>query len=380
MDTEEKDSANACSKCGACLAACAVYQLLLEEPASPRGRLATLTALKEGRLEDTPENRRFIEACMLCGRCEAACHKGVKGREAILDVRRIWWQEKKTPLWKRLLTHWYGPAGLRRLRFVWGFMARTPLRRFLLLPRAMGSPLKKNRPDSAGSTGLFPGCVLGVFYPDLIRGIEGLMREDGSAVQIMSGFDCCGFPALSQGNIKTFEQKKRHNETLIREQGVATLVLPCATGLMAMRAHYTAEAAYEDLGVWLQNQKREWTILHPDILNAPPGFWLFHRPCHQPKRDETRGWMGALSRCKGIRMPAREETDCCGFGGLFSIGYPVLSRSILADRQNRWRQQGVGGIITDCPGCYMQFREVGMLPVLFFTEPFVKPAEPAETP
>jgi Fe-S oxidoreductase len=229
-------------------------------------------------------------------------------------------------------------------------------------------------------TALFPGCVLGVFYPDLVRGIEGLMWESDVNVRSLGRFDCCGFPALSQGNLKTFEQKKRYNEARMRESGVRTLVLPCATGFMAMRAHYTPDVAYEDLGTWLQNQDREWEILHPDVLKASEGVWLFHRPCHQPKRDESRGWLGALARSSSIRMTAREETDCCGFGGLFSIGFPILSRAILRDRQDTWRSQGVGGIITDCPGCYMQFREAGTLPVLFFSEVFCRPAGPAEVP
>jgi len=361
-----------CSRCGACLNSCAVYQLLLEEAASPRGRLATLAALREGRLEDKPENRRFIEACMLCGRCEVVCNKGVKGREEIMAQRLLWRQEKKGSWWKRLLTRFYGPKLLRLVRPFFGLIALSPLRKRLLLPVSGGPAVKrgKKRHQLPSDIGLFPGCVLGVFYPQLLQHIEVLLNKSGVMAHVLWEADCCGFPALSQGDLISFNKKRLRNEALFKKKGIKTLIVPCATGVMAMRAHYSGEFVIEELGNYFLSVLSTPDIVRKDVLNSADGFWLYHRPCHQPKRDESGGWLKAISDCPAIRMPMREETDCCGFGGLFSIGFPSLSRQILHDRQEKWRQDGVGGVITDCPGCYLQFKELGTLPVLFFTELF----------
>lgn len=363
-----------CSRCGSCLSACAVYRILLREAASPRGRLATLDALQKGLLEDIPKNRRYIEACMLCGRCEAACSKGVKGREEILETRRIWRLEKKGPLWKRLLTRFYGPKFLRLLRPFFGLLRLTPLRRMLLLPGAKGRRRRKRSEREAGQNGtaLYPGCVLGVFYPHLPLQMAELLSRSGTPVSILWEADCCGFPAISQGDMPGFARKRMANERLFRKRGIQTLILPCATGVMAMRAHYSRSFTVEDLGSFLLSRLGDAEILHRQVLEAEDGFWLFHRPCHQPARDESGGWMKVLAQCKKIRMPSREETDCCGFGGLFSIGFSRISRQILQERQDTWRRKGYGGVITDCPGCYMQFKELGTMPVLFFSELFAR--------
>lgn len=368
---------NSCSRCGSCLGACAVYQLLLEEPASPRGRLATLAALREGRLPDTPQNRRFIEACMLCGRCEAACHKGVKGRDEILAMRLLWRQAGKGAWWKRLLTLFYGRRFLRLARPFLTLLAQTPLRRHLLLPRADARGARSPKPSTAGNSeiALFPGCVLGVFYPRLLRQMVTLLQCSGVRVQVLWDADCCGFPALSQGDLASFARKKKKNERLFQERGVKTLIVPCATGVMAMRAHYQGDFSVWDLGTYLLTKLPEITIRHPAVVNAADGFWLFHRPCHQPKRDESIGWFKEIAACPKIRMPAREETDCCGFGGMFSIGFPSVSRAILHRRQDLWLRQGIGGIVTDCPGCYLQFRAAGTMPVLFLSELFAAQPE-----
>ncbi len=367
------DNRAECSRCGACLNACAVYRLLLEEPASPRGRLATLSALREGRLENSPANRRFIDACMLCGRCEAVCNKGVKGRDDVLAIRRLWHQDRKGPWWKRLLTRFYSPRLLRLLRPCLRILALTPLRKRLLLPVSkIKHPRRLENSESTETENvIFPGCVLGVFYPGLVVQIERLLNEKNLDVTVLWEADCCGFPALSQGDLASFGRRKNRNEKLLQKKGVKTLIVPCATGVMAMQAHYEGDSVIEELGHFLLARMPQVQIHCPEVLEAADGFWLFHRSCHQPKRDESKSWLKAMADSPAIRMPWRQETDCCGFGGLFSIGFPSLSRQILQDRQDMWRQQGVGGVITDCPGCYMQFRELGTMPVLFFTELFV---------
>jgi glycolate oxidase iron-sulfur subunit len=61
---------------------------------------------------------------------------------------------------------------------------------------------------------------------------------------------------------------------------------------------------------------------------------------------------------------------CCGFGGIFSIGFPSTSKKILKRKEESLREMGAGTVVTACPGCYLQLRESLPRRVLFFIDLF----------
>ena len=66
-----------CVHCGLCLSACPTYTVLGVETESPRGRIALMKAVNEGRLEITPIVASHWDACLQCRACEAVCPAGV---------------------------------------------------------------------------------------------------------------------------------------------------------------------------------------------------------------------------------------------------------------------------------------------------------------
>ena len=61
---------------------------------------------------------------------------------------------------------------------------------------------------------------------------------------------------------------------------------------------------------------------------------------------------------------------CCGFGGIFSVGFPNTSKKILDRREKYLKETGADIVFTSCPGCYMQLRENLSYDVRFFIELF----------
>src|SRR5690606_1285051 len=73
-DTESHDSfhdfpfpdADACVKCGLCLPHCPTYALHQHEGDSPRGRIALMQGLAEGRLPPQGNTVGHLDGCLVC--------------------------------------------------------------------------------------------------------------------------------------------------------------------------------------------------------------------------------------------------------------------------------------------------------------------------
>ena len=73
LDPEQLAS---CTACGMCLPHCPTYRVTGEEAASPRGRLALMSAVQKSGVAE-PSFASHMELCVLCRGCETACPAGV---------------------------------------------------------------------------------------------------------------------------------------------------------------------------------------------------------------------------------------------------------------------------------------------------------------
>ena len=80
-----------CVHCGLCLSACPTYTQLGVETESPRGRLALMKAVNEGRTPITDRIASHWDLCLQCRACEAVCPSGVPYGRIMEQTRAQVW-------------------------------------------------------------------------------------------------------------------------------------------------------------------------------------------------------------------------------------------------------------------------------------------------
>ena len=76
-DAPEESDLYKCVHCGFCLQVCPTYLETGLETESPRGRIALMKAVNEGRIGMTDSVVRHWDLCIQCRACEVACPSGV---------------------------------------------------------------------------------------------------------------------------------------------------------------------------------------------------------------------------------------------------------------------------------------------------------------
>src|SRR3982751_4689072 len=116
-----------CMHCGLCLPTCPTYDATKEERNSPRGRIALMRAIADGRLEARRPFAEEMYFCLGCLACMTACPAGVNYAELFEHARAEAEQSKTLSSPQRSL--------IRNFTLRWLFM---DLHRLRLVGAAMG--------------------------------------------------------------------------------------------------------------------------------------------------------------------------------------------------------------------------------------------------
>jgi len=364
-----------CADCGTCQSACPVYGAELSEPNSPRGKVNLIKAVDDGRLPANARNRKLLYQCLVCGGCEQACPNGVEFNTMMIDHRNRIAGGRRIPWLKKMILFLYQGFILRKLLWLPQLLARTPLKKKLFLPSFQNTNLKKivsRDRKKVYDVLLFPGCVLTYFYSEKIAQIKSLLEKQGLTVAYPSGLRCCGFPYLSQGWSKKFTALKKKNQAVFKSFRFKHLVVPCSTGVLAFRKYYDLPGIeIFELGEFFFKFRPD-AAIDPEFGKQFPNPFTYHDPCHNLKslklQKEARHFLEPF----GDRYRDDPSALCCGFGGIFKVGFPATSARILAKKTDKLAEIGVAAVVTSCPGCYLQLKESLLLPVYFFSDIFTK--------
>lgn len=210
---------------------------------------------------------------------------------------------------------------------------------------------------------LFGTCVVDLFFPQAGMDAIHLLEREGIQVNYPQGQSCCGQPAYTSGYTEQARQVARAQVQLFA--GSDPVIVPSGSCAGMFREHYPelfkdepqmlekvldlAERTYELTEFLLYVCKVRFNDQGQPIRIA------LHTSCSARREMNThlhaRELLGQLGNVE--RVEHSHESECCGFGGTFSVRMPDISGAMVADKTQALKDSGADQVITADCGCLM---------------------------
>lgn len=392
-DSPPVDVMRACVHCGFCLPACPTYRLTLRERSSPRGRIALIKSVHEGRLSIMDETfQEEMSFCLNCRACEAVCPSGVRYGELVETARAQIEQVTRhapqitlaraatfrgvfgsTRRFRALSSglRLYQRSGAQRVVRKSGVLKLIHLQEQEALLPAMADrfliPGQEYWPAEGarrGTVALLAGCVMSTAYADVDRATARVLARNGYDVVVPAGQGCCGALSVHSGDMGGGRALARANIEAF-DNPIFDAVVVNAAGCGAAMKEYgfllRNDPAYaERARRFSQRVKDSTEFLARAGLSVEPGRLAltvtYQEPCHlahaQRITAEPRKLLAAIPGLTLVEMP--ESSMCCGSAGIYNVLQPETSATLLARKLDNAGTTGAATIVSANPGCMMQ--------------------------
>ncbi len=397
-DTPAEADMYRCVHCGLCLSSCPTYTVTGLEMESPRGRIALMKAVNEGRAEISERIVSHWEACLNCRACEAVCPSGVPyGRMMERTRAQIRTHQRQSPGMKRM-TRWFLRAalprpglmrlGARLLRVyqqlgVQAVVRRTGLLRLMpgnlgqlesQLPKMSGSffgPSNRTYRPAGGEpttkVALLSGCVMPLMQGPTMEAAVRTLTRNGCEVTVPPRQGCCGALNLHAGDLETGRAMARKNIDSFLSSG-ADCIVTCSAGCGSTMKEYEEllkdDEEYAAKARQASEMTQDITEFLAELPFRPPAANLprtvtYQDPCHLAHAQRISAAPRAILRgIPGVTLLEMENPAmCCGGAGVYSAVQPSLSRRILGRKLDAIADTGASEVVTANPGCMLQLEQ-----------------------
>ncbi len=383
-----------CVHCGLCLSACPTYLETKLETESPRGRIALMKAVHEGRAGISERLVSHWEMCLQCRACEAVCPSGVPYGRLMENTRaQIRHGDLQSPELNRLsrlflraalphnrrlriaghLMRAYQRSGAQRLVRGLGILKALPggLGEMEAQMPVMGSrffgPDGRRRPalgDRRMTVGLLSGCVMPLMQPEAMMATVRALQRNGCDVITPTAQGCCGALNLHAGDLELGRQLARRNIDAFRGAGVDVIITASAGCGSSMKEYgdlLRDDPQYGDMASEFAANTKDITEFLADLPVDPPRAELPWRvtmqdPCHlahaQRITEAPRRVLRSIPGLELFEMP--ESSLCCGSAGFYSLIQRDMSRRLQRRKVDNALSTEAAVIASANPGCMAQ--------------------------
>ncbi len=386
-----------CVHCGLCLSACPTYVETQLETESPRGRIALMKAVHEGRVGISDRLVFHWELCLQCRACEAVCPSGVPYGRLMEHTRaQVRDSNLQSPELNRLsrlfltaalphngrlrlaghLMRLYQKSGLQGLVRRTGLLKVLPggLDQMEAQMPVMGdqfftpsSQIYPARGERRMTVGLLSGCVMPMMQGDAMRAAVRVLQRNGCDVVTPPAQGCCGALNLHAGDLELGRQLARRNIDAFRAAGVDSIITASAGCGSSMKEYgdlLRDDPDYTDAAAEFASKTRDITEFLAELPLDPPQAELpwhvtMQDPCHLAHAQRiTEAPRQVLRSIPGLQLTEMAESSlCCGSAGFYSL--------LQRDMSQRLQRRKIGNalateamvIASANPGCMAQLEQ-----------------------
>jgi L-lactate dehydrogenase complex protein LldE len=209
---------------------------------------------------------------------------------------------------------------------------------------------------------LFLTCILDTIYPNTGEAVVRVLERAGVNVAFPPGQTCCGQPAFNAGVRSQARQMAIHTIKVF-EAAPGPIVVPSGSCAAMIRHSYPELFAQEPQ--WLERAKAlaartyEFSEFLVDYLGVVDvgahynGKITYHSSCHLLRElgvdRQPRLLLQAVRDAEFVELPA--TTDCCGFGGVFSVEHPEISAAMLERKIHNVEATSAPLVVSCDAGC-----------------------------
>ncbi|PTN10017.1 (Fe-S)-binding protein [Nitrosomonas aestuarii] len=411
------EETNRCVSCGLCLPHCPTYRLLKSEADSPRGRIALMSGVVNGRI---PSNEKFIEhmdRCLTCRACESVCPNNVAYGLLIDETRKMIRESEscrdetgaeKLTQRQRFLSQLLEalvvqPARLDRLRWLLYLFQKSGMLRLLRwlnslpwlqkfsfwkqsgmdkmvmqLPPVVFPYAGSHRKmffshtwrsfypavgEEKGRIGLFLGCVARLTDTATLNASIFVLNRLGYSVYIPEKQTCCGALHQHAGDAQTAVRMMKSNQQAFGELGL-NRVGCTASGCCVQLSEFDRCEAKKKLK---EDQIKQPSVMDISKFLVGAEGWdqISIRPLAKKIAVQDpcslRNVLGdqdypyqLIQYIPDAQVVFLADNDqCCGAAGIYFIQQPELAGRLLDNKINAIIQSGAQLLLTSNVGCSM---------------------------
>ena len=208
---------------------------------------------------------------------------------------------------------------------------------------------------------LFVTCLVDGFAPQVGVAVVKLLEDAGFTVEFPFDQTCCGQPAHNAGYRDQAIRMATHTLDVL-DVTEGPIVIPsgsCADMLIHHAPHLLEGSTRAEAAKRVADRAVELTrfLLDNGITPAPSNesdTVAFHRSCHGLRGLGLDGTGEELLDAAGVdRCELEGASECCGFGGLFSIELPEVSTAMLQTKISQIEASGAHTVVGGDISCLM---------------------------
>jgi FAD/FMN-containing dehydrogenase/Fe-S oxidoreductase len=383
----EIEKCHGCSKCttiDTSVRMCPIYKFTRNEKASPKAKANILRGLISGAIDSRYMYeyllQDIINQCVGCESCHYECPSNVNIPKLAAEAKSKYIERYGVPFKYHLLTNVdFISHYARKLMTLPNKIMSLYIARKVIEPLTHVSAERKNVPISYRSLYdrintvegngdirvlFFAGCYYSYIEPEVGVKSVNLLKNLGLTVVTPKQF-CCGVPMVAKGMVNAAKGRIKKNIDLWGHlvTSVDYIIVSCSSCGLALMNEWSDIATGN-----IVNKIRDKTI---HITNFLKNFvssleltdvektYAYHMPCHLKVQKSPKASITILNDL-GIKRLNVLDSNCCGMAGSFGVlkeNYD-LSKKIGEELKEKVVESGEDTVITDCPACRMQLKEI----------------------